>query len=52
MDFAVGVPKTRRQHNSICVIVDRITKSAHFIHVKSTYRVDDYAKLYIHDIVR
>ena len=37
MDFVVGFPRTRRQNDSIWVIVDRLTKSSHFIHVKSTY---------------
>ena len=32
--------------------MERMTKSSHFIHVKSTYRVEDYAKLYIDEIVR
>ena len=36
MDFVVGLPKTKRHHDSIWVIVDRMTKSAHFIPVKST----------------
>ena len=52
MDIVVGLPRTRRQHDSIWVIVDRMTKSAHFIHVKSTYRAEDYARHYIHEIVR
>ena len=52
MDFVVGLPRTRRQHDSIWVIVDRLTKSAHFIPVKSTYRAEDYARLYIDKIVR
>ena len=52
MYFVVGLPRTRRQHNSIWVIVDRLTKSAHFIPVKSTYRGEDYARLYIAEIVR
>ena len=47
MDFVVGLPRTRRQHDSIWVIVDRLTKSAHFIPVKSTYRAEDYARLSI-----
>ena len=52
MDFVVGLPKTRRKHDSIWVIVDRMTKSAPFISVKSTYRAEDYARLYIDEIVR
>ena len=34
------------------VIVDSMTKSTHFIPVKSTYRAEDYVRLYIDDIVR
>ena len=47
MDFVVGLPKTRRQHDSIWVIINKMTKSAHFIPVKSTYRAEDYVRLYI-----
>ena len=36
MDFVVGVPKTLGKYDSIWVIVDRLTKSAHFIPVKMT----------------
>ena len=50
MDFMVGLPKARRQHDSIWVILDRMTNSAHFILVKSTYRAEDYARLYIDEI--
>ena len=52
MDIVVCLPRTKKLHVSIWVIVDRITKSANFIHVKSTYRIEDYAKLYIDEIVR
>ena len=52
MDFVVGIPRTRRQYDSIWVIADILTKSAHFIPVKSTYRAEDYARLYIDEIVR
>ena len=37
MDFVVGLPKTQKGHDSIWVIVDRLTKSAHFLAVKTTY---------------
>ena len=52
MHFVAGLPRTRRKHDSIWAIVDRLDKSAHFIHVKSTYRAEDYVRLYIDDIVR
>jgi len=52
MDFIVGLPLTQKGHNSIWVIVDRLTKSAHFIPVHSTYRPSDYAELYFSQIVR
>ena len=52
MDFITGLPRSRRQHDSIWVIVDRMTKSAHFLPVKTTHSVEDYAKLYIKEIVK
>jgi hypothetical protein len=50
MDFIVGLSRTSRGYNSIWVIVDRLTKSAHFIPVAMTY--GQYAELYISHIVR
>ena len=52
MDFVVGLPRTSRHHESVWVIIDRMTKSAHFIPVKSTYKAEDYAILYIDLIMR
>ena len=40
MDFVVGLPQTLRGLNAIWVIVDRLTKSAHFLPVKTTYSLD------------
>ena len=37
MDFIVGLPRTRAGFNSIWVVVDCLTKSAHFIPVKTSY---------------
>jgi hypothetical protein len=52
MDFIVGLPLTPRKHDSIWVIVDRLTKTAHFITVHTTYSAERYAEIYIDLIVR
>ena len=52
MDFVIGLPRTSWKFDSIWVIVDRLTKSAHFLPVRTTYTVEEYAKLYIKEIVR
>jgi len=52
MDFIVGLPRTQKGNDSIWVIVDRLTKVAHFIPVKTTYRGDKYAQLYVDHILR
>ena len=49
-DFVVGLPQTQSQSDSICLIVDRLTKTIHFIPVKSTYLANDYARIYINKI--
>ncbi|WVZ76299.1 hypothetical protein U9M48_024286, partial [Paspalum notatum var. saurae] len=51
MDFIVGLPRTQKGYNSIWVVIDRFTKSAHFIPVETTYRAKQYAELYISRIV-
>src|SRR5262249_13531582 len=51
MDFVVGLPRTPKGFDSIWVIVDRLTKSAHFLPVKTTYTVAQYARLYLDRIV-
>jgi transposase InsO family protein len=52
MDFIVVLPLTARKKDSIWVIVDRLTKPAHFIAVHTTYSVQQYAELYMYHIVR
>ena len=51
MDFIVGLPRTRDGYDSIWVIVDRLTKVAHFIPVKTTYSGAQLAELYMSRIV-
>ncbi|KAF3640843.1 putative uroporphyrinogen decarboxylase, chloroplastic-like [Capsicum annuum] len=52
MDFMMGLPHTNRQHDSVWVIVDRITKSAHFLPIHTSYSTKNYGKLDIRELVR
>jgi hypothetical protein len=52
MDFIVGLPNTSRHHDSIWVIVDRLTKTAHFLPVHSTHKTEKYVEIYIDQLVR
>jgi hypothetical protein len=47
MDFIMGLPRTAKGYDSISVIIDRLTKIAHFLPVKVKYTVATYAELYI-----
>ena len=47
MDFVVGLPKTRANHNAIWVIVDRITKSAYFLPINERFSLDKLVHLYL-----
>jgi hypothetical protein len=51
MDFIVGLPNTSRHQDSIWVIVDQLTKVAHFLPVHTTDKAQKYAELYIDRIV-
>jgi hypothetical protein len=51
MDFIVGLPNTSQRHDSIWVIVDRLTKTAHFLLVHTTYNAKKYAEIYSDQIV-
>jgi hypothetical protein len=51
MDFIVGLPKTQSGYDSIWVIVDRLTKVAHFIPIKTTYSRLQLVELYMSRIV-
>ena len=51
MDFITGLPTSSRGNDSIWVIVDRLSKVAHFIPVKTTYQSSKLAELYIARIV-
>ena len=51
MDFIVGLPNTSQKHDSIWVIVDRLTKTAHFLPIHTTYTAKKYAEIYLDRIV-
>ena len=52
MDFVTGLPRTKRKHDVIWVIVDRLTKSAHFLQVNFEDSLERLARLYVDEIVR
>ena len=52
MDFVSGFPLTQQKHDYVWVIVDRLTKSAHFILVRIDYSMDRLTELYVDEIVR
>src|SRR5512146_3194281 len=51
MEFITGLPRTKAGYDSIWVVVDRLTKVAHFIPVKTTYTSAKLAKIYMTRIV-
>ena len=52
MDFITRFPMTARQHDSIMVVVEKLTKTSHFIPAKSTYKSDAIAKIFMKEIFR
>ena len=52
MDFVVRLPLTERKHDSVWVVVDRLTKSTHFLPVRTDYSLDNLVEMYIKEIVR
>ena len=52
MDFIMGLPKTTNGYDAIRVIVDRLTKSAHFLPVKKTSTLEKLEEVYVKEIVR
>jgi hypothetical protein len=52
MDFITGLPKIQRQIDSIMVVIDKLSKSTHFIPVKSTYKSINIAEIFMKDIFR
>ena len=52
MHFVTHFPWTQQKHDVVWVIVDRLTKSAHFLAVRMTFALERFCLLYIREIVR
>ena len=51
MDFVVGLPRTTSGKDAIWVIVDRLTKTAHFIPIRTSFSLDRLVRLHVNEIV-
>ena len=52
MDFVTHFPRTSWKHDVVWVIVDRLTKSVHFLVVRMTVTLEEFYRVYIREIVR
>ena len=52
MDFVSNFPFTQGKHDSVWVIIDRLTKSAYFLPIRLVYSMDHLAEMYVSEIVR
>ena len=52
MDFITGIPKKRKQYDSIMVVVDKLNKATHFILVKSTYKAINMVNIFMKEIFK
>ena len=52
MDFVVGLSKTQLGHDAVWVIVDRLTKLAYFLPVRTSYNLNKLAEFYIKEIMK
>src|SRR3954466_6627241 len=52
MDFVTALPMSTKDHDYIWIIVDRLTKIAHFLPVRANFKVQQYSWIYMREIVR
>ena len=52
LDFITGFPRTQKQNDSIMVVIDKLSKSAHFIPIKSTFKAINIAEIFMKEIFR
>jgi hypothetical protein len=50
MDFIMGFTKTGKLHDSIMVVVDKLTKASHFIPLKTTHKATDVAGIFMKEV--
>ena len=51
MDFVTHLPRTSRKYDEVRVIVDWLTKSAHFLAMRMTLTLEEFYRLYIREII-
>ena len=52
MDFITSLPKSKKQNDSIFVVIDKLSKATHFIYVKLTYEVVNIDDIFLKNIFR
>ena len=52
MDFITGLPKSKKENDSIFVVIEKLLKASHFMPMKSTYKVVNFANIFSKDIFR
>jgi len=52
MNFVTGLPRTPQEYDTIWVIFDRLTKSAHFLPIRINYSMDKLVQIYLREIVQ
>ena len=52
MDFIIGLPKRKKQNDSIFVVIEKLSKATHFIHVKLTYKATNITNIFLKEIFR
>ena len=52
MDFVIGLPRTSQGLDTVWVVVNRLTKSAHFLPIRINYSIEKLAQVYIREIVK
>ena len=52
MDFVSGLFRSLRRHDTVWVVVDHLTKSAHFLPIRLSNSTEDLGVIYVHEIVQ